>query len=54
MSLVTAHEVGHTIGVGHTPDDREQRAVVVNGQMDYCEPQPYDVVGMLTNYQSLR
>ena len=52
VSLVAAHEVGHAIGVGHTPYDVPQRAVMVNGQIDYCGPQPFDVVAAMAIYQS--
>ena len=49
---LTMHEAGHVFGMTH-PTTRQ--AVMHGGiyqwLMPFCRPQPYDVVGIMANYQ---
>ena len=53
------HEVGHALGIGWPLNDHPRNSTlsvmssgVYGGDKNYCEPQAYDVVALMANYQS--
>ncbi len=53
------HEVGHALGIGWPLNDHPRNSTlavmsagVYGGDKNYCEPQAYDVLAVMANYQS--
>ena len=50
------HEAGHAFGIGwplnRHPSNQMHSAMSEEGDMHFCEPQAYDIVAVMANYQS--
>ena len=53
LNKVVMHEAGHIFGMHHAFTPQALMYYQISGWLEpFCQPQAYDVVGMITNYQS--
>ena len=53
LHKVLMHEAGHVLGLGHPNTPQNVMYESVSGwQNQFCEPQAYDIVGIMAIYQS--
>ena len=53
LHITAQHEAGHVFGATHSSNLQSVMYETLADRLDlYCEPQVYDVVAMMVNYQS--
>ena len=56
LSRLVVHEVGHAFGIGRFPNQHptntEHSIMSYRDNAKHCRPQAYDIVAMMTIYQS--